>query len=172
MTNLQWSAACSFFSVPLSIYLTCANKSDESSWQVIKESKKWSEAELKSHQDNFLKEWQYVDPQCVLTWHDKNYPSLLRRLFAPPVCLYFSGDLRILQNKNVAVVGSRHPSSLYLDWMNHELGLFLSEHNLVVVSGGTIGVDQARIHAHSIAPPAILYCCSAKWNAATLSKKY
>lgn len=142
MTNLQWSGACSFFSIPFSIYLASPYTSYESAWKVIQEYKKWSEAKFCEQRDLFLKEWQYVNPQTVLTWHDKNYPELLRRLFAPPICLYYSGDLRILKKQNLAIVGSRQSSSMYLQWMNHELGIFLSKKDCVIVSGGAIGVDQ------------------------------
>ncbi|MBY0383763.1 DNA-protecting protein DprA [bacterium] len=156
MTNLQWSALCSYFSIPLSIYLARSYTCNESAWSVVKEHKKWSEAELNSHRRLFLNEWQHVNLEQVLTWHDDNYPALLRRLFVPPLCLHYSGKLSILDKKNLAVVGSRQPSSLYLDWMNHELGVFLSEQDCVVVSGGAIGIDQEssrialRHHSQSV----------------------
>lgn len=142
MTNSQWAAACSYFSVPLSIYLASPQPSCELAWQTLQDCKKWSQEDFKQQKDQFLKEWQYVEPQMMLTWHDEEYPELLRRLFMPPLCLYYSGELRILQKMNLAVVGSRQPSALYLDWMNHELGVFLSKQDFAVVSGGAVGIDQ------------------------------
>lgn len=143
MTKLQWAAVCSYFSIPLSIYLAHSNTPNQSLWQHLKVYKKWSEEDLNSHRDLFLSEWKHVNPHQVLTWEDENYPVKLRRLFTPPICLYYSGDLRILEKKNLAIVGSRQPSAMYLNWMNHELGLFLSEQDCAVVSGGAIGIDQA-----------------------------
>jgi DNA processing protein len=143
MTKLQWAAVCSYFSVPLSMYLAQPNMQNQSFWQNLKEYKKWSKEDLNSHRSLFLDEWTHVNPDQILTWEDERYPVKLRRLFTPPICLYYSGDLNILQKRNLAVVGSRQPSTMYLNWMNHELGLFLSGQDCAVVSGGAIGIDQA-----------------------------
>jgi len=57
-----------------------------------------------------------------------------------PDPLYYKGDIRLLQRKKIAIVGSRKPNQ-YARNMTQLLARKLSQNGVVVVSGGAIGVD-------------------------------
>lgn len=142
MSDIEWSALCSFFSIPFPIYLAPEKSSPKELWQTIAQFKKWEAEDLEKHQGRFYKEFEFVHRTKFLTWHDPLYPLSLRNLFSPPPCLYYWGNLELLNNPRLAVVGSRYPSSIFVDWMSHELGGFLRSKSCAIVSGGAVGVDQ------------------------------
>lgn len=142
MSHLEWSACCSFFSIPLTIYLRFAPSRGSDLWSVIKKYKKWDHEDLEKQKQSFYSEFKWVRSQDVILWEDPQYPEPLRRLHSPPLCLYTLGDRSILHQKLLAVIGSRQPSPLFLNWMNHELGVFLTQNQVAIVSGGAFGVDQ------------------------------
>ena len=46
----------------------------------------------------------------LVCWGDKYYPDLLAQITDPPVCLFASGNLALLSEPKVSVVGSRRPT--------------------------------------------------------------
>jgi len=78
----------------------------------------------------------------ALTCLDSGYPELLKAIADPPVLLWIQGDVELLTQPAVAVVGSRHamPSSIFVA---RELARELADAGLVVVSGMARGVDSA-----------------------------
>jgi DNA processing protein len=54
--------------------------------------------------------------------------------------LYYIGNLSLLKNKKVGIVGTRRPSS-YTKSFTYDLARELTLHNIVVVSGTAMGVD-------------------------------
>lgn len=70
------------------------------------------------------------------------YPANLLKLDQPPVFLMYEGDVSLLQNEMIAVVGTRKPDENFLFWLDTELKSFLEKTNAAVVSGGALGIDQ------------------------------
>ncbi|WP_457746662.1 DNA-processing protein DprA [Sulfurimonas sp.] len=60
----------------------------------------------------------------------KNYPKEI----------FYKGNLALLQQRKVAIVGSRKPNA-YARAMTAQLALKLAQNGLIIVSGGAIGVD-------------------------------
>ena len=85
----------------------------------------------------------------ILLWTDPRYPSRLRELPDAPALLYARGDLSLLDNACVAVVGSRACSPDNLR-RTHTLARELSACGVTVVSGLARGIDCA---AHKAALP-------------------
>jgi len=75
-----------------------------------------------------------------LTIADAAYPEQLKETYAPPLALYFLGDLRRLNSPQLAVVGSRHPTNYALRAMRLLLPDVV-EHRVCLVSGLAQGVD-------------------------------
>jgi predicted Rossmann fold nucleotide-binding protein DprA/Smf involved in DNA uptake len=79
----------------------------------------------------------------VLTRADHNYPvsmrSKLKRL-APPV-LYYAGNLALLKNRGVSVVGSRNIDEAALRF-TEKLAKRCTDDGMNIVSGGARGVDS------------------------------
>ena len=77
----------------------------------------------------------------VITWFDPRYPASLRDLDDPPVLLYVTGDLSLLHNPGVAVVGARDCTSIGLESARRISGQ-LSRIGITVVSGLALGIDR------------------------------
>ena len=77
----------------------------------------------------------------VLTWSDARYPALLRQLPDAPILLYYSGDLSLLANPGVAMVGSRECSRYGIE-LAHRIALELSDQGVTVISGMAYGIDR------------------------------
>jgi len=77
----------------------------------------------------------------VLTIEDERYPPYLREIFDPPLVFYFAGDIDILREPAVSIVGARRPSP-YGRAVAERLARDLSERGLVVVSGLARGIDS------------------------------
>ncbi|KPJ93859.1 MAG: hypothetical protein AMJ53_06420 [Gammaproteobacteria bacterium SG8_11] len=91
--------------------------------------------------DNDLR-WLSQDNNGVLTLHDPRYPKLLREIHDPPPLLFYRGEPQLLNHPQLAVVGSRNPSSngntTALEFAKH-----LSEAGFVITSGLALGIDTA-----------------------------
>jgi len=46
----------------------------------------------------------------VITLDDPAYPTQLRQIYDPPLVLYVRGDVNVLSQPGIAVVGTRHPT--------------------------------------------------------------
>ncbi len=82
----------------------------------------------------------------------KNYPTLLKQIYAPPVILYYYGKLPYQVNPDMpllAVVGSRS-GTVYGKNMVYRLSCELAYCGLGIVSGLARGID-ARAHEGAIA---------------------
>ncbi|MCP3950753.1 MAG: DNA-protecting protein DprA [Desulfobacterales bacterium] len=75
----------------------------------------------------------------VLTYHDDEYPRLLRQIPDPPPCLYIRGQLEPTMSA-IAVVGSRNATG-YGKAVARRLSADLATRRLTVVSGMALGID-------------------------------
>jgi DNA processing protein len=84
------------------------------------------------------------------------YPELLKNIFDPPLLLYCKGNIELLNNKCIAVVGSRHPTD-YGREATQKLTVELVEAGYTIVSGFAQGIDTeahmsaVRAHGSTIA---------------------
>ena len=46
----------------------------------------------------------------LICWQDNLYPALLREINDPPLCLFAKGNLALLEEPKISVVGSRRPT--------------------------------------------------------------
>ncbi len=80
--------------------------------------------------------------QCQLLPYDgADYPPLLRQIPDPPLVLYVRGDVKVLAQHSLAIVGTRKPSA-YGSQVTHRLARDLAERQLVIVSGLARGIDS------------------------------
>jgi len=82
----------------------------------------------------------------VVTLVDDDYPPLLREIHDPPLALHYRGDLSLLRQPSIAVVGSRRATPYAVNASAH-LTRQLVASGLAVVSGLARGVDSAAHHA-------------------------
>jgi DNA processing protein len=77
----------------------------------------------------------------VITWFDPRYPKRLREIPDPPALLYVQGDVSLLRNPSVAVVGARECTLLGLQSVER-ISTDLSRFGITVVSGLAAGIDR------------------------------
>ncbi|MFY9744145.1 MAG: DNA-processing protein DprA [Candidatus Sulfotelmatobacter sp.] len=78
----------------------------------------------------------------VISSEDANYPPRLKEIYDPPVVLYVRGNIELLPQPGIAMVGTRHPTP-YGIGMAERLGFDLAKQGLVIISGMARGVDTA-----------------------------
>jgi DNA processing protein len=78
----------------------------------------------------------------IVTLDDEAYPATLKNIYDPPIVLYVRGQVPVLSEPGIAVVGTRHPTP-YGIGMAHRLACDLGMRGLVIISGMARGVDTA-----------------------------
>ncbi len=99
-------------------------------------------------------EWRRVRAEgaSLVTYSDGAYPERLKEIFDPPPLLWVRGDVKLLKQPAIAVVGTRHPSP-YGTGMAEMLSRDLALRGLIILSGMARGVDTAA-HKGAIAAKA------------------
>ncbi|MGA8153853.1 MAG: DNA-processing protein DprA [Terriglobales bacterium] len=78
----------------------------------------------------------------VVALEDPEYPAQLKQIYDPPLVLYVRGDVCVISQPGIALVGTRHPTP-YGCGMAERLGCDLAARGLVIFSGMARGVDTA-----------------------------
>lgn len=81
----------------------------------------------------------------IITYFDNEFPSLLKNIYFPPIFLYTIGNIKLLNENCIAVVGTREPSA-YGKMVAEKFASELVKNGLTVVSGLARGIDSI---AHS-----------------------
>ncbi|MDG4813233.1 DNA-processing protein DprA [Hydrogenovibrio sp. 3SP14C1] len=86
--------------------------------------------------------WSQQPEQTILTLKDAAYPELLKRISDPPILLYVRGDVSLLSEPQLAIVGSRNASKQgRLTAM--DFAQYLASVGLTITSGLASGIDKA-----------------------------
>jgi len=72
----------------------------------------------------------------------EEYPSWLKSISDPPLCLFVKGDKSLLMRQGIAVVGTRRCSP-YGRWAAQEIAKKLAMADITVISGMAEGIDAA-----------------------------
>ena len=78
----------------------------------------------------------------IVPFTDPRYPALLRRTVHAPIALYVAGDASVLNDPQLAVVGSRNPTAQGRETAA-QLCEQLAARGLVITSGLAAGIDTA-----------------------------
>ena len=78
----------------------------------------------------------------ILTWLDAAYPDTLRDLASAPLCLYCAGEVALLRQTQVAIVGTR-AASVYGAEQARRFAHRLAQAGIHVTSGLAEGIDSA-----------------------------
>ena len=105
-------------------------------YSLTEETNQWIESmdwdlEIKRLQEEKIK---------MLTILDGAYPQRLKEIYLPPIVLFYRGNLSLINQRAVAIVGSRDHSKYAKDCI-HELIPTIVNDGIVVVSGLARGVD-------------------------------
>jgi DNA processing protein len=78
----------------------------------------------------------------IITLIDDAYPRLLKEISAAPIVLYARGDLTVLNEPQLAIVGSRNPTPAGKE-LAHHFAYTLVKSGLHITSGLAAGIDAA-----------------------------
>ncbi len=99
----------------------------EPDWNQVEQDLVWLSAEPNRH---------------IITLHDKRYPELLKQIADPPSLLFAQGDVDLLSQWQIALVGSRNPSTSGSD-TSYEFARYLAQGGITITSGLAMGIDAA-----------------------------
>jgi DNA processing protein len=78
----------------------------------------------------------------VVPFTDSRYPVLLRKVQRHPLALYVMGNPEVLNDPQLAIVGSRNPTAQGQETA-HEFSEYLAGRGLAITSGLALGIDSA-----------------------------
>ena len=87
-------------------------------------------------------QWVEQDNNYAITFYDAGYPSQLKEIADPPAILFVRGNPHLLTKPQLAIVGSRNPSTTGIDTA-FEFAKTLSTQGFVITSGLALGIDAA-----------------------------
>lgn len=93
-----------------------------------------------AHQQSL--QWLSQSNNHLITLADETYPKLLLEIADPPPYLYAKGDVSLLNQAAIAIVGSRN-ATVQGEKNAEAFAAELSSHNLCIVSGLALGIDGA-----------------------------
>lgn len=77
----------------------------------------------------------------IVSIYDKEYPSILKEIYDPPISLYCKGDKSILNKKSIGIVGCREVTE-YGKGAAKYFAYHLAKQNINIISGLAKGVDS------------------------------
>jgi DNA processing protein len=96
--------------------------------------------ETKSELEKQLIKLNKLNAKLISIW-DKEYPSLLKKIFDPPLLLYIKGNFSEKDDYSIAAVGTRNPTN-YGKIQTERIISDLSSQGITIVSGMARGIDS------------------------------
>ncbi|NQV13864.1 DNA-protecting protein DprA [bacterium] len=84
----------------------------------------------------------------LITIWDEAYPPMLKEIYHPPVALFCRGNIQLLKEKCIGIVGTRTPTA-YGKEVAANFAYKLAERGYTLVSGAAKGVDSI-VHRNSL----------------------
>lgn len=106
-----------------------------------------TDKDLKAVKTSHLEQCSYVFENCerngvkIICFYDADYPKMLENIFNPPIILFVKGDLSVLDDLCITVVGTREPSH-YSVRVAEKICSELAKVGIVIVSGFALGIDS------------------------------
>ncbi len=88
----------------------------------------------------------------IISWDDPEYPPALRKIPNPPLVLYVTGNLQILREESLGIVGTRNPSTYGQDCARR-FAIQFAASGFHVVSGLALGIDTAAHRGALLSKP-------------------
>lgn len=87
-------------------------------------------------------QWALHNQQRIICIDDHDYPPLLKEISDPPLVLYVRGDVSVLSQPQIAIVGSRNATPTGVT-NAEQFAYHLAAAGFVITSGLALGVDGA-----------------------------
>ncbi|WP_020374972.1 DNA-processing protein DprA [Sulfobacillus thermosulfidooxidans] len=105
---------------------------------------------LRSTQSKVTSAFKQLKHYYIVEHGSAEYPALLTQIHNPPRFLFLQGDVSLLAQPIVSIVGTRNASDLGR-WRAGKLAALLSRRGIVVASGLAKGIDAAAHHGTLLA---------------------
>lgn len=112
--------------------------SKELASRILKVNSRRKEIENRLEKD--INKLDKIGGRIVTVWDDE-FPPLLKKIFDPPLILYFKGTFEEKDNYSIAVVGTRQPTS-YGKIQAEKICEELVSQGITIVSGMARGIDS------------------------------
>lgn len=86
--------------------------------------------------------WQEKLGRTILHWDDPRYPFLLRQIASQPLILFIEGNVSLLGQRQLAIVGARQGSPTGLE-TSYTFASELAKQGFIITSGLARGIDAA-----------------------------
>lgn len=138
--SIRTKKLLSFFNEPENIYN--ASKKDIMLINGIGEKvcEKIIESKMDVNKIKILEEVMNINDIKLLKYIDSDYPDNLKKIYDPPMILFYKGNINLLKNKSIAVIGSRKPTEYGIK-IATQIGKDISNKGINVVSGLATGID-------------------------------
>jgi len=90
--------------------------------------------------DKELKKLEKLGGKIITIW-DEEYPSLLKKIYDPPILFYILGKMTERDQYSIAIVGTRQPTN-YGKVQAEKIAMDLSKQGITIVSGMARGIDS------------------------------
>lgn len=84
----------------------------------------------------------------IVTIVDEEYPSYFKQMEMPPFVLYCQGDLNLLKEKKIGIMGTNRPSTYGMKSCQTLVAQLINQ-NIVIVGGLDLGIDAIAHHVSS-----------------------
>lgn len=84
--------------------------------------------------------WMKENNVHIITIDEEIYPEILRQIDEVPYGLFYKGDISLLKDRIVAIIGSRNCSNYGIE-VTKVLTKELNSYNITIISGGAKGID-------------------------------
>lgn len=112
--------------------------SDNLSNRIIKAKRNFDDTKFQTEKE--LEKLSKINGSIITVW-DKEYPTLLKKIYDPPLLLYTIGNFTEEDNYSIAVVGTRRPTS-YGKLQAERFVADIANQRITVVSGLARGIDS------------------------------
>ena len=87
-------------------------------------------------------QWAEISENHVVTVLDADYPKQLCEIKSPPLVLFVQGDINLLSQPQLAMVGSRNATPIGVETAE-QFARYLTQCGLTITSGLALGIDAA-----------------------------
>ena len=116
-----------------------ATQSEWNQWQFSDKTQSYLQSDLLTAIKPDL-EWAQQTDCHIITYQSKQYPKLLREISDPPLVLFVQGNKELLNQPQLAIVGSRNPTPQGKQ-NAYNFAKALANAGLVITSGLALGID-------------------------------
>lgn len=100
--------------------------------------------EMKCRTERELEILDKINAGIITVW-DPEYPDILKKIYDPPLILYYKGNLSENDKYSVGVVGTRNPTN-YGKIQAEKFAAGLAAQNITIISGLARGIDTVVHH--------------------------